>query len=40
MNHRYTLLEFAARYRENFGDAPELADLLKREDARVCGVKT
>jgi adenosine kinase len=26
----YTLQEFAARYRENFGDAPELADLLTR----------
>lgn len=29
MNHRYTLPEFVARYRENFGDAPELADLLR-----------
>ncbi len=28
MSHRYSLPEFAARYRENFGDAPELADLL------------
>jgi adenosine kinase len=28
MNHRYTLLEFIARYRKNFGDAPELKDLL------------
>jgi adenosine kinase len=27
-NHSYTLEEFVARYRENFGDAPELADLL------------
>ena len=27
MNHRYTVAEFAARYRENFGDAPELKDL-------------
>ena len=27
MNHRYTLPEFVARYRENFGDAPELNDL-------------
>lgn len=26
MNHRYTRTEFAARYRENFGDTPELAD--------------
>jgi hypothetical protein len=24
----YTLDDFVARYRENFGDAPELADLL------------
>ncbi len=29
MNHRYTLPEFIARYRENFGDAPELEDLLQ-----------
>jgi|YNPNPStandDraft_1061719.scaffolds.fasta_scaffold49714_1 adenosine kinase len=28
MNHRYTLPEFVARYRENFGDAAELEDLL------------
>ncbi|MGQ9489547.1 MAG: carbohydrate kinase family protein [Anaerolineae bacterium] len=28
MNHRYTLPEFVARYRENFGDTPELTDLL------------
>jgi adenosine kinase len=26
MNHRYTLPEFVARYRESFGDAPELND--------------
>lgn len=26
MNHRYTRTEFAARYRENFGDTPELVD--------------
>ena len=26
MSHRYTLPEFVARYRENFGDAPELED--------------
>lgn len=26
MNHRYTRAEFAARYRENFGDTPELVD--------------
>jgi adenosine kinase len=30
MNHCYTLPEFVARYRENFGDAPELDDLLRR----------
>jgi adenosine kinase len=29
MRHHYTLPEFAARYRENFGDAPELEDLLR-----------
>ena len=29
MNHRYTLPEFVARYRENFGDAPEVENLLK-----------
>lgn len=29
MSHRYTLPEFVARYRENFGDATELDDLLK-----------
>ena len=29
MNHRYTVAEFAARYRENFGDAPELKDLVR-----------
>jgi len=27
-NHRYTLGEFVARYRQTFGDAPELDDLL------------
>ncbi len=27
-SHKYTLEEFVARYRENFGDAPELKDLL------------
>ncbi|PKO21497.1 MAG: carbohydrate kinase family protein [Chloroflexi bacterium HGW-Chloroflexi-1] len=26
MNHRYTVAEFVARYRESFGDAPELVD--------------
>ncbi|MCX6027713.1 MAG: carbohydrate kinase family protein [Chloroflexi bacterium] len=29
MNHRFTLPEFSARYRENFGDAVELKDLLR-----------
>jgi adenosine kinase len=29
MNHRYTLSEFAARYRENFGDEPLLKDAFK-----------
>jgi len=29
MNHSYTLPEFVARYRENFGDTPELEDLLR-----------
>jgi adenosine kinase len=32
MNHRYTVPEFVARYREVFGDAPELEDLLKIRD--------
>ena len=27
MNHRYTLAEFASRYRQNFGDTPELVSL-------------
>ena len=31
MNHRYTVPEFAARYRENFGDAPELKDCLRKQ---------
>ena len=35
MNHRYTLAEFAARYRENFGDAPELEDLSNGERHRI-----
>jgi adenosine kinase len=30
MNHHYTLPEFTARYRENFGNCPELADLMGR----------
>jgi adenosine kinase len=29
MNHQYTVAEFVARYRANFGDTPELADLLQ-----------
>ena len=28
MNHRYNLAEFVTRYRSEFGDTPELADLL------------
>jgi len=28
-SHHYTLSEFVARYREHFGDAPELEDLLR-----------
>jgi adenosine kinase len=28
-SHRYTLSEFVARYREHFGDTPELEDLLR-----------
>ncbi len=31
MNHRYTVAEFVARYRECFGDAPELKDLGTRD---------
>ncbi len=31
MNHRYTVAEFVARYRENFGDAPELKELEGRQ---------
>jgi adenosine kinase len=31
MNHRYTVAEFIGRYRELFGDAPELADMLDRK---------
>jgi adenosine kinase len=30
MNHRYTVPEFVARYRDVFGDAPELEDMLNR----------
>jgi len=29
MKHRYTLPQFVARYRANFGDAPELEDLVR-----------
>ena len=32
MNHHYTVPEFVARYRSNFGDAPELDDLLQQEE--------
>jgi adenosine kinase len=32
MSHHYGLPEFAARYRENFGDAPELDDLLRTRE--------
>jgi hypothetical protein len=32
MSHHYTLPEFATRYRGNFGDAPELEDLLKTRE--------
>lgn len=31
-NHSYTPEEFVARYRENFGDAPELPDLLGKTE--------
>lgn len=31
-NHRYTLPEFVARYRENFGDTPELAGWVSAPD--------
>jgi adenosine kinase len=31
MNHHYTLPEFVARYRANFGDAPELENLLETQ---------
>lgn len=30
MNHRYTVAEFVERYRQHFGDAPELADMLQK----------
>ena len=29
-NHKYTLVEFTRRYRQNFGDGPEVADLRQR----------
>jgi adenosine kinase len=35
MSHGYTLPEFVARYRQNFGDAPELADLLARAERNL-----
>jgi adenosine kinase len=31
--HAYTLQEFAARYRENFGASPEINDLVSRHTA-------
>jgi adenosine kinase len=40
MSHHYTLPEFVKRYRENFGDAPELEDLLKRGETRSLKRKT
>ncbi len=40
MNHRYTLPEFVARYRENFGDVAELADLLGRQVDKGKGATT
>ena len=33
MNHRYTVPEFVARYREVFGDAPELRRYAEIEEA-------
>lgn len=33
-SHSYTLAEFVARYRENFGDTPELEDLLRATNNR------
>jgi adenosine kinase len=35
MNHHFTLPQFEARYRENFGDAPELEDLIRVERSSV-----
>ncbi len=37
MNHRYTVPEFVARYREYFGDAPELNDMLQVGRLKVEG---
>jgi adenosine kinase len=34
MSHDYTLAEFVARYRQQFGDTPELDDLLARSEQR------
>lgn len=33
-NHRYSLEDFVARYRQTFGDTPELLDLLASQPAR------
>jgi adenosine kinase len=35
MSHHYTLPQFVKRYRENFGDAPELKDLLKNQGGQT-----
>jgi len=32
--HSYTLADFVARYRESFGDTPEIEDLLRTADGR------
>ena len=37
MNHHYTAAEFAARYRENFGDAVELKDLMGGQGNKEAG---
>ena len=35
MNHRYTVPEFVARYREHFGDTPELSDMLTKKEEGI-----
>ncbi len=37
MNHHYTVPEFVTRYRQVFGDAPELEDLLNHQIANPIG---